>query len=327
MAVALTDLADQIVRLYGPAFVTTLTTKVFLLTRLQELGLVREGRPSLDWQVNYAANSAVGSYGEGDTAAGSGKQLFKKATLGYKSVRAEIGMTGQALAVSEAGGLFVDQLRTEIDNGLRDMRKSIETQVLSDGTGNSGKDITGLRAAIGDTGTYAGLDRGSYVWWKAYVNANGGTPRNLSEALIAAVMDEVLERGADLANVEIWCGPTQWRNFGGLYKGERRQTPTSLTGGYQKLDFEGVPVIKVPGYTAARMDVVDRGQLTYEMLPVTANTALARELRNVIAVPGIPGFGILLLGAVKDQLELWLIHYAQLKCANPYVMGSIQDLA
>ncbi len=113
MALALTDLAEQIVKEYGSAFVETLKTKVFVLIRLQEQGRVQEGEASIDWQVNYAANSAVGSYGEGDAAAGSGKQLFKAAHLDYKNNRAEVGMTGQALAASEAGGTFKDMLTTE----------------------------------------------------------------------------------------------------------------------------------------------------------------------------------------------------------------------
>ncbi len=206
------------------------------------------------------------------------------------------------------------------------MKKSIETQLLSDGTGNSGKDITGIQAAIGDTGTYAGLDRSTYTWWKAYVSANGGTPRNLTEDLIAGVVDECLDRGADLSTLEIWCGPTQWRKFGALYKGERRQKPEKLVGGYLALEYEGIPVIRVPGYGSGRMDVVDVGQFSYKMLPVTSSSPLAKQLRNVIAVPGMPGFGILVLGAVKDALEFWIIHYSQLKCANSYVQGSLQDL-
>lgn len=327
MALVLTDLADQVVQLYGPAFVTAIKTRTFLLNRLDALGLVRQGNARINWQVNYAGNTQVGSYAEGDAAAGSGKQVYHPASLEYKSVRAEIGLGGLTLATSEQGGTFIDMLRSELDNGVRDMRLSIESQLLGDGTGNSAKDITGMLAAIGETGTYAGIDRSTHTWWKSYINDNTGTPRNLSEDLVADVVDEVISRGADQSTLELWCGPTQWRKFGALYKGERRQTPTRLSGGYMALDFEGTQVIRCPGYSAGRMDAVDVSQFSYEMLPVTANSELARSLRNVVAVPGVPGFGILLLGATADALEMWLIHYAQLVCKNSYAQGAITDLA
>jgi hypothetical protein len=327
MALVLTDLADQVVKLYGPAFVTAIKTKSFVLSRFEAQGLVRGGKPRINWQVNYAGNTSVGSYAEGDTADGSGKQSYHPAALEYKSVKAEIGLGGLTLATSEQGGTFIDMLRAELDNGVRDMRLSIEAQLLSDGSGNSAKDITGVYAAIAETGTYAGIDRSTHTWWKSYINDNSATPRNLSEALIADVVDEVISRGADQAALEIWASPTQWRNFGALYKGERRQTPTRLSGGYMALDFEGVPVIRCPGYASTHMDVVDVSRFSYEMLPVTANSELARSLRNVVAVPGMPGFGILLMGNTSDALEMWLIHYAQLVCSNPYVQGSITDLA
>ena len=327
MAVQLTDLAEMLVAEKGPPFVKTLKTETFLLSRLEEHGMIHEGRPDLSWRVNYAGNSAVGSYGEGDTAAGSGNQSVKTATLAYKSVRAEVGSSGIALAVSERGGTIVDDLLFEMNGAMRDMKKSIDTQLLSDGTGNSAKDLTGIQAPISDAGTYAGLDRGSYTWWKSYVLANGGSPQNLSEALIATAMDELVTRGANRRTLEIWAGPAQWRTFGALYKAERRQTASRLTGGYLALDFEGTPVIQVPGYVAARMDIVDVSQIDYNMLPVTSNSPLAKELRPILAVPGVPGFGILVMGAIKDALEFWVIHYAQLRALNPYLMASIQDLA
>ena len=327
MAVALGDLAEMLVQEKGPPFVKALKTETFMLSRLEEHGMIHEGRPTLSWKVNYAGNTGVGSYGEGDTAGGSGKQSVKTATLAYKSVRAEVGSSGIALAVSEAGGTIVDDLLFEFNGALRDMKKDIDTQLLTDGAGNTGKDLTGIQAGVGDTGIYAAIDRGDDTWWKSYVLSNGGDPRNLSEALIATAVDELALRGASRRTLEVWCGPKQWRKFGDLYRGERRQTPQRLTGGYMALDFEGVPVLQVPGYAAARMDVLDVSQIDYSMLPVTSNSQLAKELRPVLAVPGVPGFGILVMGAVKDALDFWIIHYAQLRVLNPYLMASIQDLA
>jgi len=297
-----TTLAELIVQLYKGPWVEALNTNTFLLTRIQQKQGAGEG---VRWPVRYAGNTSAGSYAEGDSGAGAGNQGFKKAFLGWKLNKVEVEVSGLAQSVGDAGGMIVPALRTELDLGLADVRGNINTQLMSDGTGNSGKDITGLFAGIADTGTYAGLDRGTYTWWKAYVNANGGTPRNLTEELMRDVKSTVEGRGGRVK--AIYAGSTQWYRYGDLLRAERRQqSPTSLTGGYQALDFEGVPVIKVPGYPQTRMDCVDEDLLEYVVL------------KDFEAKP---------MAKTKDSDVIWVTHYSQLVCRNPYRMGSLQDLA
>ena len=297
-----TTLADLIVQLYKGPWVEALFTNTFLLTRIQQKPGAGEG---VRWPVRYGGNTSAGSYAETDTGAGAGTQGFKKAFMGWKLNKVEVEVSGLAQAVGDAGGMIVPALRTELDLGLADLRANVNTQLMSDGTGNSGKDVTGLFAAIADTGTYAGLDRGTYTWWKSYVSANGGTPRNLTEELIRTAKSAVEARGGRVT--EIYCGSTQWYRYGDLLRAERRQqNPTSLTGGYQALDFEGVPLIKVPGYPQTRMDFVDKELFEYVVL------------KDFEAKP---------MAKTKDSDVIWVIHYSQLVCRNPYRMGSLQDLA
>lgn len=306
MAATTTTLADLIVQLYKGPWVEALFKNVFLLTRLQERGQVKTGGgDAIHWPVRYAGNTSAGSYGETDTAAGAGNQSFKKATLGWKLNKVEIEVSGLAQAISESGGMIAPALRTELDMGLLDLREAVNTQLMADGTGNSGKDITGLFAAIADTGTYANLDRATYTWWKAYLNANGGTPRNLTEPLMRDVKSTVESRGGRVT--AIYTASKHFYQYGDLLVAERRQnTPTTLTGGYQALDFEGIPVIKVPGYTEGRMDFVDEDLFEYQVL------------KDFEAVP---------MAKTKDADQIWIRHYSQLVCRNPYRMGSLQDLA
>ncbi len=296
-----TTLAELIVQLYKGPWVEALFTNTFLLTRIQQKQGAGDG---VRWPVRYAGNTSAGSYAEGDSGAGAGNQGFKKAFLGWKLNKVEVEVSGLAQAVGDAGGMIVPALRTELDLGLADVRGNINTQLMSDGTGNAGKDITGLFAAIADTGTYAGLDRGTYTWWKSYVSANGGTPRNLTEELMRTVKSTIEARGGRVT--AIYAGSAQWYRYGDLLRAERRQqNPTSLTGGYQALDFEGVPLIKVPGYSQTRMDFVDEELLEYMVL------------KDFEAKP---------MAKTKDSDVIWVTHYSQLVCRNPYRMGSLQDL-
>ena len=306
-----TTLAELIVQLYKGPWVEALYTNTFLLRRIQQKQGAGEGAR---WPVRYAGNTSAGSYAEGDTGAGAGNQGFKKAFLTWKLNKVEVEVSGLAQAVGDNGGMIVPALRTELDLGLSDVRGNINTQLMSDGSGNSGKDITGLFAAISDTGTYAGLDRGTYTWWKSYVSANAGTPRALTEELMRDVKSTVEARGGRIG--AIYAGSKQWYAYGDLLRVERRQytpyvvnqvqTPNGLTGGYQALDFEGIPLIKVPGYSQTRMDFVDEELLEYVVLKDFEAKPMART---------------------KDSDVIWVTHYSQLVCRNPYRMGSLQDLA
>jgi hypothetical protein len=302
MGLDLAKLAALIVEKYGLPWVEALYTNTFLLTRIQRKQGAGDG---VKWPVRYAGNTSAGSYGETDTASGAGDQAFAKASLGWKLNKVEIEVTGLAQAVGNTGGTIASPLRTELDLGLADLRGDINTQLMTDGTGNSAKDITGLFAAVADTGVYANIDRGVYTWWKSHVSANGGSPRNLTEVLMRDVKSTVEARGGRVS--AIYAGSTQWYRYGDLLRSERRQqNPTTLTGGYQALDFEGIPLIKVPGYLQTQLDFVDEALLEYVVL------------QDFTAEP---------MAKTKDADNIWIKHYSQLVCRNPYRMGSLQDLA
>jgi len=302
MAATAATLAALIIQLYRASWVEALFTNTFLLTRIQRKQGTSDG---IRWRARYAGNASVGSYDETDTDYDAGNQSFKQAYLPWKQNKVNVAVSGLAQAISEHGGMDASAQRTEVDLALEDLRGYINDQLMSDGTGNSGKDITGLFSAISDAGTYAGLARDPYTWWGAYVNANGGDPRNLSEVLMRDVKSTVEGRGGRVS--AIYAGSTQWYHYGDLLVSQRRQqNATSLTGGYQALDFEGIPLIKVPGYPATRMDFVDEALLEYVVLTDFTAEPMAK---------------------VVDAERILIKHYSQLACLNPYRMGSLQDLA
>lgn len=118
-----------------------------------------------------------------------------------------------------ASAITISGLETIINSGeeaiidLLDGRMSVaEAQLMNriggdiylDGTGNSGKNITGLAAAVPDdptSGTYGGIDRGTWNFWRSIAYSgvtNGGAA--VSAANITQYMDAVavqLIRGTD----------------------------------------------------------------------------------------------------------------------------------
>jgi hypothetical protein len=103
-------------------------------------------------------------------------------------------------------------------------------------TGNTNRELTGLGAIIKATGTLYNVDPTVEPVWKSVVNANGGTPRALTEALMIKVVDDVRVNGG-----EITVGFTNLgvrRAYFNLLKTDRRFVNTQkFEGGFTGLAF------------------------------------------------------------------------------------------
>ena len=274
----------------------------------------------IQWKINYAGNDSVGSYSENASFGTAGEQSFTTARLEWKLNKAVVRVSGLAQAVSQSDNSIIDSIANETESALRDLKRQINLQLLSDGVGNlnglrpelknTGEDLTGIMAAIDDGSQvpiYAGIDRTLSLWWQSFVLDNGGTPRALTEELMFQVMNEIEVRGGKVTH--ILCSPSTWTKYGLLLKQERRQVTQEykLIGGFQTLDFNGIPVVKVPDYEEGRMDFIDKDQLHYMVL-----TDFAVEPRD-------PGS--------FDAAQFFLKHYSQLKYENPWLSGSLRDVA
>jgi len=226
------------------------------------------GGSAIEWRVNYAGNTSAGSYGDGDSPTVAGKQAYLKASLAWRYNRVQIRVSRQAM--EQAAGnvsLIGDIYQNEIDLGTADLIDTMETQVMSDGTGNGSKDITGIQIAVSASGTYAGILRSTYTWWQSAIT-NISPP--LTEAMIKA-LGRTLRNTPRKANSTLFlCGPAVWGLIGDLLESDRfysfaQSTPSYLTGlmyegGYRALGFEGRPIVEIPGYTANRLDYLDLNQ-------------------------------------------------------------------
>jgi len=117
---------------------------------------------------------------------------------------AAISISGLEMIQNSGKEAIIDLLDGRMEVAEAQLANRIGGDIYLDGTGNSGKNITGLGAAVPDssaTGTYGGIDRGTWTFWRS-VNysglTNGGSA--VSAANIQKYMDNVavqLIRGTD----------------------------------------------------------------------------------------------------------------------------------
>jgi hypothetical protein len=98
------------------------------------------------------------------------------------------------------------------------------------------KEITGLAAIVSDSGTLYNINPATEPEWKASVDANGGTPRALSEALMIRMTDSIRTKGGSTTLILQSLGVR--RAYFNLLSQLRQTVNTQeFTGGFSGLAF------------------------------------------------------------------------------------------
>jgi hypothetical protein len=98
------------------------------------------------------------------------------------------------------------------------------------------KELTGLAAIVSDSGTLYNIDPSVEPEWKSTVDANGGTPRALSEALMIKMTDSIRTKGGSTSLILQSLGVR--RAYFNLLSQLRQTVNTQeFTGGFSGLAF------------------------------------------------------------------------------------------
>lgn len=121
-----------------------------------------------------------------------------------------VSMSGLEMLQNSGKEQIIDLLEGRMKVAEAQLMNRIAGDLYGDGTGNAGKNLTGLAAAVADTptsGTYGGIDRATWSFWRnvSYSGVtNGGAA--VSAANIQAYMTALaiqLVRGTDKADLII----------------------------------------------------------------------------------------------------------------------------
>ena len=129
------------------------------------------------------------------------------------------------------------------------------------------REITGLAGIVGTSDVF-NIAVSAEPEWQSYINANGGTPRALSEGLMGRVVDEVRIRGGKTTLILQSLGVR--RSYANLLLQTRTTVNTQeFTGGYKGLAFttDGesgeIPVIADPDAPIGKQWFLNEEAITY----------------------------------------------------------------
>lgn len=211
-----------------------------------------EGGDTIRPHIKYKQADNRGSYSKYDTLNITPQDTRTAAEFRMKQLYASIVFNGYEEA-ADKGELAVHKLvANAVDDAEATLKDLFAQQVFGNGTGNTGKDLTGLAAFIDDgaaVGTYGNIDRATNPFWKAYVKKSANSSV-LSLAHMREVFTKCVRGGIENKPDFIVTDLATWIKYAELIDGKTNiQQPLGKIGqefanlGFTQLSFMGVPVV------------------------------------------------------------------------------------
>lgn len=221
-----------------------------LLTRLKAKGNVRPfggGNVILE-ELAYtdSTTSNVNSYSGYEPLNISPNSPISAAQFSIQQYAGAVTMSGLEMLQNASKEQIIDLLEGRIMVAEKQLMNRINGDLYLDGTGNSGKNITGLAAAVPDsptTGTYGGIDRSVWTFWRSQKysgTTDGGAA--VSAANIQQYMTNLalkLVRGSDKADMIVADNTYYALYVNSLQAIQKVSDPNSAGAGFASLKFYG----------------------------------------------------------------------------------------
>lgn len=176
--------------------------------------------------------------------------------------------------------------------------------------------IIGLGLINDSAGTYAGINRATAgnAYWKA-TEISGAA--GLSLDLMRRVRNAMRIKANGKLSL-IVTNEAHWRQYGNLIDPSRRWQGTTkkLDGGFDSLDFDGVPIVWDPDCPAGVMHFLDESVL--ELL-IEEELGPIDQDGNMLRLVGSGATG-------EDAYEARFVYRAQLGCKNPAQLAKITSI-
>lgn len=200
----------------------------------------------------YGNISGIKSYSLYDTISYDTNIPVSAAEFEPKNIVAPIIISKDEELKNSGETQVISMLESKIQIVEKTLKDTVATQLYGDGLGNSGKDLTGLAAAIANTGTYGGIDRATNAWWNAKIVTNNTAVPGTAKALDVNMMMRTflsISDGNDQPDL-ILCGIATWHEYFKAVESKIQITTTMgkkmADYGFQTLEFMGKPIMADP---------------------------------------------------------------------------------
>lgn len=247
---ALTDIIATTIQSRSGVLADNVTNNNALLKRLRERGNVKPfsgGNVILqELMYNDSTTANVNSYSGYETINIQPNSPISAAQYSIAQYMAAVTISGLEMLQNAGKEQIIDLLEGRIQVAEAQLMNRLATDVYGDGTGNGGRNLTGLAAAVAtspSTGTYGGIDRATWSFWQnqAYSGVtNGGaavSAANIQQYMTALAIR--LVRGTDKADLIVADNNFFQYYVNSLQAIQRVNSEENAAAGFASLQFYG----------------------------------------------------------------------------------------
>jgi len=240
---AITDIIATTIQSRSGELADNLTQNNAILQRLNSKGNVRpfSGGNVILEEIFYddTATNNANSYSGYEVLNISPDSPISAAQYKIAQYAASVTMSGLEMLQNSSKEAIIDLIDGRMQVSEARLLNRISGDLYGDGTGNGGKNIDGLAAAIAvspTTGTYGGINRANFTFWRNQITT-GATSSTMLAKMTEAAIKQI--RGTDKADLYI-AGNNLYQFFvGALQAIQRITTEESGAAGFASLKFYG----------------------------------------------------------------------------------------
>lgn len=287
-----------------------------LLQRLNQSGNVRpaDGGRTIVEPLEYAENATFQYYNGYETLNITPGEVHDAAEYAWKQAAVNVTASGLEVRVQNSGKEAIFNLLTRrIENAERTMKNKLSEGIYSDGTGSSGKQITGLAAqvALGGAGTVGGINAATYSFWQ---NQAASVTTSWTTQPTTDMQNLWIDccRGNDKPDL-IVADKISFQGFWGSLTDQQRFTdPNTAVRGFQSLKFNTADVVYDgdSGITSSYMYFLNTDYIFWR--PHSGTNMVPLERRDSIN---------------QDALVVPIVFAGNLTCSNRSLQGVLSDVA
>lgn len=237
---------------YSPTIEDNVMEHNALFRALKESNQIKiTGGSPIYERFSIGENSNAGSARDTDTYAIDEQNLLGVASFSLSQYYCALSVTGTEMATNAGEQAISDLVEAKLEVGNSTMTNRLNRDLFGDGTGNGGKNLTGLGAAITATpssGTYGGIDRSvsaNSYWRPKYWNAtaNGGAVAT-SSTILSQWNSFLIQMtyGGKRPNLII-ASPAVFAIFeASLQAKQQFMQAKTASAGFQEYDYKGITV-------------------------------------------------------------------------------------
>ena len=240
---AITDIIATTIQSRSGELADNLTQNNAILQRLNQKGNVRpfSGGNVILEEIMYddSTTNNANSYSGYEVLNIAPDSPISAAQFKISQYADSVTMSGLEMLQNSSKEAIIDLLDGRMQVSEARLLNRISGDLYLDGTGNGGKNLDGLGAAVAvspSSGTYGGINRATWTFWRNQITT-GATSVNILAKMTEAAIKQI--RGTDKADL-IVAGNTMYQYYvGALQSIQRIAAEESGAAGFASLKFYG----------------------------------------------------------------------------------------